>query len=206
MEIFRLTEETLDEAAQKAASVLSGGGVVLYPTDTLYGLAVDALNKEAIQRLKTLKARETKKPIAVVVPHHDALEEYAQLNDTARALARRHLPGALTIVLPGSGKLPEDILLNGTLGIRIPNDPFSLALAHLIGTPYTATSANMSGLPTPPTVGDILVQFGPNIRHIDLVVDAGPRGDSKASTVVSIVGDQVYILREGAIPREELGL
>lgn len=206
MEILRLAQTTITEAAQKAAGVLRKGGVVLYPTDTLYGLAVDALNRNAIATLKQLKARETKKPIAVVVPHHDALEEYAYMTDAARLLAERHLPGALTIVLPGSGRMPEDILLNGALGMRIPNDPFALALAEHFGTPYTATSANMSGLPTPPTVEDILAQFGPGICHIDLVIDAGPRDSRQASTVVSVVGDRVYVLREGAISKGDLGL
>lgn len=206
MEILRLAQTTIAEAAQKAAGVLRKGGVVLYPTDTLYGLAVDALNRNAIATLKQLKARETRKPIAVVVPHHKALEEYAHMTDAARLLAERHLPGALTIVLPGSGRMPEDILLNGALGMRIPNDPFALALAEYFGTPYTATSANMSGLPTPPTVEDILAQFGPGIRHIDLVIDAGPRDSRQASTVVSVVGERVYVLREGAISKEDLGL
>jgi len=204
MEIIHLTEDTLYEAAEKAADVLRRGGVVLYPTDTLYGLGVDATNRGAIGQLKQLKARETKKPISVVVPHHEALEEYALMNEHARALAKRHLPGALTLVVPGSGRIPDDILLNGALGMRIPDDPFSLALARMFGLPYTATSANMSGLPTPSTVDEILRQFGPAMRHIDLVVDAGPRGDSAPSTVVSVSGDRVFVLREGAIPKDRL--
>jgi L-threonylcarbamoyladenylate synthase len=205
MEIIRLTEEGLESAVSRAVSVLKRGGVVLFPTDTLYGLAVDALNTSAIATLKRLKARHTKKPISVVVPHHTALEEYAHVNELARSLAERHLPGALTLVLPASGKVPDDILLNGTLGLRMPNDPFSLALAEALGTPYTATSANMSGLPTPPGVEEILSQFGPQVRHIDLVIDAGPRVSGQPSTVVAIVDDQVYVLREGAIGRDQLG-
>lgn len=204
MEILRLTDCDLATAAQKAASVLMRGGVVLYPTDTLYGLAVDARNPAAIRLLKGLKARETRKPISVVVPHHDALEEYALMTDVARELARRHLPGALTIVLPGGSGISSDILLNGALGIRIPDDPFVRALSEVFGAPYTATSANMSGLPTPPTVEEILTQFGPQMRHIDLVIDAGPRAGGVPSTVVAIVDDRVHVLREGAISREAL--
>ena len=204
MEILRLTEDTLRKAAERAAAVLKKGGVVLFPTDTLYGLAVDATNKNAIAQLKRLKARETKKPISVVVPHHDALEEYAHMNELSRALARKHLPGPLTLVLPAQGKVHDDILLNGKLGLRIPNDPFSLALAEALGVPYTATSANMSGLPTPPLVHDILVQFGQSVRHIDLVIDAGPRDSKHPSTVVSVVGDEMCVLREGVLSKEDL--
>ncbi len=206
MEIIRLTEENLYEAAERAADVLRRGGVVLYPTDTLYGLGVDARNKGAIAQLKQLKARETRKPISVVVPHHGALEEYAQMNELSRVLANKHLPGALTLVLPASGAIAEDILLNGALGLRIPDDAFSLMLARQFNAPYTATSANMSGLPTPPTVEEILAQFGRSIEHIDLVVDAGPRDSGRPSTVVSVNGNQVFVLREGAIPKEKLWL
>lgn len=206
MELIQLTKETLTDAAKRAAQVLRKGGIVLFPTDTLYGLAADARNLPAIERLKRIKARHTKKPIHVVVRDHSALEEYVEMNDRARALAEAHLPGALTLVLPGLGNIPDEILLNGTLGVRIPNDPFTRALAEEFGFPYTATSANMTGLPTPGSVGAILEQLGRTASHIDLVIDDGLRESNAPSTVVAIVGDQAYVLREGAISKQELGI
>lgn len=206
MEIIRLETHPLHEAAAKAAQVLARGGVVLYPTDTLYGLAVDALNKDAIMRLKQLKARETKKPVSVVVPHHDAVERYTRPNDRARSLIEAHLPGPLTLVLPATDAVPGDILHNGMLGIRIPDDPFPLALAQAFGRPYTATSANISGIPTQSEVREILAQFGPRIAHIDLVIDAGPRDAKLPSTVLLVQGEDIHVLREGALTREALGL
>jgi len=203
MEILRVSEDTLYQVAERAAAVLRRGGVVLFPTDTLYGLAVDATNHSAIARLKQLKARETRKPISVVVEHHEALEEYAHLNDRAREIAKQYMPGPLTLVVPASGKIPHEILLNGTVGLRIPDDAFSLALAKAFGTPYTATSANMTGLPTPATVSDILRQFGPQMQHIDLAIDAGPRSDPP-STVLALVGERSFVLRKGAIEHGEI--
>lgn len=206
MEILRLAPDTLYQVAEKAAKVLRKGGIVLFPTDTLYGLAADATNRSAIERLKRLKARQTRKPISVVVPHHEALEEYGVLNDRARELAKKHLPGALTLVVPAAGTMPEEIQLNGTLGFRIPDDPFALALARTLGSPYTATSANMSGVPTPPHIDAIITQLGPSARYIDLVIDDGPREGGVPSTVVAIVGEDAYVLREGAISKADLGL
>lgn len=206
MEVLRLSAVPLEEAVQRATQTLQGGGVVLYPTDTLYGLAVDALNPAAISCLKRLKARETRKPISVVVPSVEALEEYAHMCETSRALAARHLPGALTLVLPATGKVHHDILLNGALGLRVPDNTFSLMLARAFGKPFTATSANMSGLPTMAEVDEILAQLGAAMQHVDLVIDAGPRDGGTPSTVVTVIEGNVHVLRQGAIPKEALGL
>src|SRR4051794_10650115 len=98
MEIIRLTESTREAAIGKARDVLRKGGVVIYPTDTLYGLAVDATNLEALLRLRELKGREKKKPISIVVPNVDAIEAYGELHPSAKYYARKFLPGALTLV------------------------------------------------------------------------------------------------------------
>lgn len=206
MEILRLEPDTLYKVAEKAAKVLEKGGIVLFPTDTLYGLAADVKNPSAIERLKKIKARHTRKPISVIVPDHETLERYGVLSERARALANKYLPGALTLVVPVSGHPPEEIHLNGTLGFRIPNDPFALILARLFGSPYTATSANVSGVPTPPSVEAVIAHLGPSARYIDLVVDDGPREGGVPSTVVAIVGEEAYMLREGVLSKADLGI
>jgi L-threonylcarbamoyladenylate synthase len=206
MRILHLSDVGTESAAREAALILASGGIVLYPTDTLYGLAVNALDRGALERLKDLKGREKKKPISVVVPDIESLDRYGVLNDSARSLAERVLPGPLTLVVPGTSQLPEEVMLNGALGMRIPNDPFCLALATLFKAPYTATSANMSGHPTPATPQEILAQFGARIGEIDLVIDDGPREGGTPSTVVTCVTNTPHILREGALSKADLGL
>lgn len=206
MELLHLSETGVDAAAKKAAQVLRNGGIVLYPTDTIYGLAVDATNARALANLRELKGREAKKPISIVVPSIDAIPTYAVMNNTARALAERFLPGALTLVMQAKDTVPAELVLAGGIGIRIPDDAFCLALASAFGKPYTATSANKSGREPGSTVSSILTQFGHGAHGIDLVIEDGERKDKKASTVVTTVSGTPYVLREGAITREALGL
>ncbi|MBU1755224.1 threonylcarbamoyl-AMP synthase [Patescibacteria group bacterium] len=206
MEIIRLTDANLTEAAQKASMVLMRGGIVLYPTDTLYGLAVSALNVKAVERLKDLKGREKKKPLSVAVKDIETMQKYGKLNERAQSIARAHLPGPLTLVVPATDAIPKDILLNGNIGIRIPNDPFCLALANAFQLPYTATSANRAGRETPATPHEVIVQFASLAHNIDLVIDDGPRAGGTPSTVLLCAGDSVHILRHGALSKEDLGL
>jgi L-threonylcarbamoyladenylate synthase len=206
MRILRLSEAGIESAAREAALILASGGIVLYPTDTLYGLAVNALDRGALERLKDLKGREKKKPISVVVPDIESMNRYGVLNDSARSLAERFLPGPLTLVVPGTSQLPEELMLNGALGMRIPNDPYCLALAALFKAPYTATSANISGHLTPTTAQEVLAQFGSRMGEIDLVIDDGPREGGIPSTVVTCVTDTPHVLREGALSKTALGL
>ena len=199
MRRISLAHTGIAEAAQIAAEILGQGGVVLYPTDTLYGLAVDAGNPEAMRKLYAIKARNPHKPVSVLVPDLAAAEELVELTDEARALARKFFPGALTIVARGKGS-------GESVGIRIPDNPFCLALARTFGKPYTATSANLAGAPDVTTVDAILAQLGEHAEGIDLVVDDGARASSVPSTVISFVHGKPELVREGAIPARELGL
>lgn len=204
MEILRLSETSVEDAAKKAAKILAKGGLVLFPTDTLYGIAADATNPRALAKLRELKGREKKKPISVIVPDTASIERYADLNDASRMLADRFLPGALTLVLRAKDTIPNELLLNGAIGLRIPDDPFCLALARAFGKPYTATSANKSGRETPGTIREVLMQFGRDVNDIALAIDDGDRHDKKPSTVVTTVDGVPYVLREGAIPSREI--
>lgn len=206
MEILRLEEAGIERAAKKAAEVLRKGKLVLYPTDTLYGLGADATNPKALARLRELKGREKKKPLSVLVPDHASISRYAHMSETARSLAARFLPGALTLVLPATDRIPAEITLNGAIGIRIPDDPFCRALAQAFGKPITATSANKSGRETPATVEEVICQFGPDAHEIALAIDSGSRKGNIGSTVVRVAGETSYVLREGAISRAALGI
>jgi len=206
MEIVRLTPDNLEEAAKKASEVLAAGGIVVYPTDTVYGLAVDALDMEALNRLKRLKGRDTKRPISIVVPDLKTMEECGTLNEAARAFASTHLPGPLTLVLPAHPYVPSELTLNGGVGVRIPNDPFCLTLARAYGRPFTTTSANQTHMTTPKTVTELVWHFGPRVSEIALIIDDGERAGGSGSTVVSCLEETPRILRQGVLSREELGL
>lgn len=206
MKIVRIADIGHLAAAEEAARVLQAGGIVLYPTDTLYGLGVDIQNAEAIERLRELKGRERRKPVSVVVSSIEELLAHAHVHEEAQALAQRHLPGALTLVVSARSHIPEGVTLNGTIGMRIPNDPFVLALAQAFGKPFTATSANPSGHATQGSPTDIVIAMGPRTELIDLVVDDGSREGTAASTVVLFTGDTPLVLRDGALSRRELGI
>ena len=206
MELIHLDEHNLEKAAKKAADVLKKGGIILYPTDTVYGLGVAATNVDAIERLRTLKGRERKRPISVIVADVAGIEKCGELTPLAKQFAVAHLPGALTLVIPANTFMPESLTLNGSIGVRVPNEPFCLALATEFGKPYTTTSANKAGMATPRNVQDILEHFRMNVNEIDLVIDGGEITNPNPSTVVSCVGDIPYVLREGILSRAQLGL
>lgn len=206
MRILKTSDRDVGEAAREAAAVLRAGGIALYPTDTLYGLAVDARDPDAVARLNALKGRGSEKYLSVVVSNIDMLARYAEVTEAARRLIDAHLPGPLTLVLPIKGTELAHLAPDGALGVRIPDDPFTNVLSDAFGAPYTATSANLAGLPTEPSVDKILAQFGAAQDRIDLVIDDGPRRGGVPSTVVRATGNGLEILREGALSHSELGL
>lgn len=206
MEILKVADVGLDAAAAKAAAVVAEGGVVIYPTDTLYGIGVNALDPSALLRMHGLKGRDTKKPVSILVPEVSAIDWHATPGAAARELASRYFPGALTLVVPAKAHLPKEVTFNNAIGIRIPDDAFSYALSTMSEYPVTATSANLAGSDTPATVQDIMRHFGSKISEIDLFIDDGPREGNTPSTVVADMGGILRILREGAISRDTLGL
>jgi L-threonylcarbamoyladenylate synthase len=205
LETIRLTESNAGKAAERAAEVLRAGGVVLYPTDTLYGLGADAFSDEAVAKIYIIKGRDEKKPVHCIVADLAMAKRYAEVNEPARELAEKFLPGPLTLVLKKDRQLDTGIARGvDTLGVRIPQSDFCLALAKRFGAPYTTTSANIAGASTPRSAGGILSQLGGRAAMIDLVIDAGKLPDSLPSTVVDVSSRDLTILREGAIPAERV--
>jgi L-threonylcarbamoyladenylate synthase len=173
--------------------------IILYPTDTVYGLGVDATDADAVRALKALKSRSDGQPISIIVADIAMAERYAEVTPLARKLADKFLPGKLTIVLMAKN-LPDEITAGtGTVGVRIPAHPAPLALVRELGKPITATSANVSGMTTMNTPTEILKQFGEKAAAITRVIDGGALPESLPSTVVDARGEAVAILREGAI-------
>jgi len=188
-----------DEGVKEALKALKRGGLVIYPTDTLYGLGCNALDKSAVERLSKAKRRPASNPLPIAVNGIEMMKQYAEISDTAERLVKAFLPGALTVVLKKKN-LP-DILTAGLpeVGIRIPKSDIALRLVELLGVPITATSANISGNAPPVSAEEAASQ----IREADIVLDGGRLGKGVPSTVIDLTG-KPKILREGAIKKEEL--
>lgn len=189
--IIRFDRDSVDRARQ----VVIRGGLIVYPTDTVYGLGCDPTNEGAVRRLVEAKGRQTK-PISVLCSSVHSAAELVELNQEALELARKFWPGALTIVAPMKRSLPA--LLHqgtGTLGVRVPSLPLCVTLIEACGGWLTGTSANISGSPAARTAAEALTQLG---DRVDLVLDGG-RLDGLESTVVRVGIDGIQVLRVGPV-------
>lgn len=192
-----------------AVAHLEAGGLIAYPTETVYGLGSRPRGPD-VAALAGLKGRPAGKPFLVLVNGLDMVERYGLvLTPLARALAERHWPGPLTLVLAGGeGKLPDALRgPEGGIAVRWTSHAGSGALIDALATPLTSTSANRPGEPTAPGVGAIIEQFGEAVdAGTLLVLDGGVLGNVPPSTLVDCTGPQPSLIREGAIPRRELRL
>ncbi len=188
---------------ERAAEVLRQGGILAYPTETLYGLGVDPFREEALEKLYLLKARPPTQPVSLLVRDMEMLEEVVQdISPEARRILEAFLPGPLTAVLPARPHLPG-LLTAGTekIGVRISSHPLISHLFARFPHPITTTSANRSGMPSSVTVEQIIDAFP---HGVDGILDAGPSPGGSGSTVVDLTGPEPVILREGAISREKI--
>lgn len=198
METKRITDNIED-----AAAIICAGGLVAVPTETVYGLAGCGLNEQTVQQIYEVKGRPAVKPLSLMVPDESAMERYCEdVPDTAHTLARRFWPGPLTIVLRAKGEIPSIVLAGGkTVGLRCPDHPLTLKLLRKCALPLAAPSANPSGAESPKTAGQVLQYFD---GKIDAVIDGGPCGIGRESTLIDMSGTPYRILREGALPRETI--
>lgn len=188
-------------ALKVCLETLKTGGLVAFPTDTVYGLGCLVNRAGSIDRLYEVKGRDTSKAIAVLIGEIDHLQQVTSgLGEIAGELAAHFWPGALTLVVPRSPLLPENLSPLPTIGVRMPNHPFALALLRQAG-PLATTSANLSGLPSPVTARDVLLQLN---ERVDLIIDGGACPGGVPSTVLDCTGADPRILREGAITRSQL--
>lgn len=190
-----------EEKIQQAVEVLKRGGVVAYPTDTSYGLAVDVTNSAAVSRLYRLKGRGFDRPIHVIPPDLSYVAEVAKISRTIKKLTDKYWPGPLTVVLPLKVRDPllERIRGERGLGFRQPDNKVALRLAQALGKPISATSANVSGKPDNYTVTGIKRQFQGKRKGPDFYLDAGRLTVVKPSTIVYIEKKRVTIIRQGPI-------
>ena len=185
---------------ERAARLIVKNRVIVCPTDTGYAFAANALEPKAVAKVFNLKGRVYSNPIHVAVGSVEAAEKYARLNNAARYLAHRFLPGALTMVLPKREIIPA-LLVAGldTVGIRIPDNRIILSLAAMTNLPITATSANISGKPTPYSVPEVLNQMGDAIEDVALVLDQGALPVRELSTIIDLTVSPPQLLRQGRI-------
>ena len=193
----------IQEQIEKGISILKQGGIVAFPTDTVYGLGAGANNQPAVERVYRVKERPRNIALPLLLANVSQIGEVAEpVPPIAWLLAHHFLPGALTIVLHKSN-LVRDIVTAGsiTVAVRVPAHPIPIALAEGLGAPIVGTSANVSGKPSALTADEVYSQFG---NKIDLVIDGGRCPGGRESTIIDVTGDEPVILREGAISREEL--
>lgn len=190
-----------------AIKILKAGGIVVYPTDTAYGLAVDATNAAAVKKLYRLKGRGFHNPIHVIPPTKAWIEKLVWLDKLAKKLIEAFMPGPMTLVLPLRAKGKSWDMLSAdtkTLGIRRPNNKMALDLALLFGKPITTTSANVSGRPNCYSAQEIKKQFAKSKLKPDFYLNGGRLRPTQPSTVVLLTGKYAKILRHGSISETEI--
>lgn len=189
-----------DEQIQQAIESLRNGELIVFPTETLYGIGCDALNPEAVARLCHAKKRPAGKPLAVILGETSMADQLtSDFSPAATRLAESYWPGPLTLVLPARENLPEAIVGDQRIGLRVSSDPVAARLSRELGRPICAPSANPTGLPPAPGAPGARAYFG---KEVAVYLDDGPR-DGEASTVV-IPGPPLKILRSGPISEESL--
>lgn len=190
------------EAPEAAASILNSGGVIIYPTETLYGIGALVFFEDAVRRIYEVKGRPSGNPIPILVRDTDMLERVSEINEFALSLAKKFWPGALTLITRDIGRLPKLITAGtGKVAVRVSSGKFVTHLFKFIDSPLCSTSANISG-------GDNLLSFD-YIRStfedkVDLIVDSGNIPPSKGSTIIDTTVRPPRLLREGDITAMEL--
>lgn len=202
MPVSRTRRYTIEDI-EPAATMLKKGGLVALPTETVYGLAADAENSGAVILLFEIKQRQREQLLSVLVSGMEMVENYCQnIPAAAYALAGKYWPGPLTMILEDKGVVSALVNDGGdTLGVRCPDHPVTMAIIEKSGHALAAPSANITGQPSPKTAQEVLDYFD---NHIEGVLDGGPCQLGVESTIVDLTGEGPRILREGAIPGQEI--
>lgn len=196
MQVFH-TDSISESAFDQILSILRRGGVIGFPTDTSYGLGADPVNPEAVERIFQLKGRPETKPILVLVDSITMAESIVIPSKQFRAVAERFWPAALTLVAPAIPTLPSNLTAGtGTVGIRWPLASFATELISRFRKPITATSANLSGMPSTLSAEEVRTQLG---DLLDAIIDGGVLPYRVGSTLLDLTTDPPVLLREGPV-------
>ena len=200
-----LLNESLTATIRLASSIISKGGIVAFPTETYYGLAVDPFNEKALQRLFDLKNRPSSKPILTLINNPEQLPLLTHsIPSQYQSLMDRFWPGPLTLVFTARPAVSAILTGNtSTVGVRISSNQIAQALVDCFGAPITATSANLSGLNPASCPDEVKQQFG---GQLDLIIDGGTTLGGSGSTIVGIDANRLKIIRPGVVTGVRLGL
>lgn len=204
MDVIKHTDPNVIEKTIKA---LEDGGLVIYPTETCYGLGVDATNQKAVKKMLLYKSRREGKPISVAVADQQMASKYTEINEIAANLYQNYLPGPITVVTKGLHNLAEGVESEyGTLGIRIPDYTLILELLKQYNKPITSTSANVSYQKRPYSIKELLKDLPVKQKNlIDLIIDAGTLPPNDVSTVIDTTLNTLNVIREGQVEFDKQG-
>jgi len=192
-----------DESIQTALEILQRGGLVAFPTDTVYGVGALAFDGKAVESIYIAKDRPIEKAIPVLIGDANDMEKIGMdIPHIAYQLAARFWPGPLTCIVPKKPTLPQSVSATNTVGVRVPDHEVTRTLLRAAG-PMAVTSANISGQPSPSTAQEVLAQLG---GRIDLILDGGTTPGGVPSTLVDCTGEEIRVLRQGPISLEEIKL
>jgi len=187
----------------QAAEILANGDIIAYPTETFYGLGADAINEKAIEKIFSVKGRNFKNPISLIIGRADDIHPLVQdIPESAKKLMASFWPGALTIIfLAANNVSPLLTAGSGKIGLRVSSHPIAQGIVQKLKRPLTATSANLSGAPECTRASEVAEQIG---DKIDSIIDLGDTPGTAGSTIIDVTCDPPVILREGAISRKNI--
>jgi L-threonylcarbamoyladenylate synthase len=192
----------LRQEIEKGVAILQKGGVIAFPTDTVYGLGADAFNGTAVERIYQIKNRPEHRALPLLIADARELTTLADpIPDIAWFLARRFWPGGLTLVLPKNDSVPVHLTRGSTIAVRVPDHLVCRAIIQQLGNPIIGTSANISGQAAASNADEVEQQLG---GVIDFVINGGKCPGGKESTVVDIAHESLTVLRQGTIPSDEI--
>lgn len=191
------------EKLKESAKIIKDGGIVIFPTETVYGIGTNGFNEDGIRRIYELKKRDFSKPISLLVSNMEMVKMVAKdVSNLEYDLMEKFWPGPFTIILKKKKDVPDILTANGdTVGVRMPSGEIAKKLIEYAGVPIATPSANISGKPSGTNINDIIKDFD---GKVDCIIDSGESKLGIASTIVKVVNGIPYILREGTITREQV--
>ena len=191
------------EELKEPAKVIRNGGIVIFPTETVYGIGTNGFDEKSIKKIYELKRRDSNKPISLLVSNIEMVEMVAKdISDLEYKLMRKFWPGPFTIILKKKSIVPDILTSNGdTVGVRMPSGEIAKKLIEYAEVPIAAPSANISGKPSGIDINDIMKDFE---GKVDCIIDNGISELGVASTIVKVVDNIPYVLREGIITKEQI--
>ncbi len=191
------------EKLKEPASIIRDGGIVIFPTETVYGIGTNGFNEESIRKIYEIKKRDFSKPISLLVSNMEMVKMVAEdISDLEYALMEKFWPGPFTIILKKKKDVPDILTANGdTVGIRMPSGEIAKKIIEYAGVPIATPSANISGKPSGTNIDNIIKDFD---GKVDCIIDSGESKLGIASTIVKVINNVPHILREGSITKKQI--